>query len=40
MNWCNTCILPDTRPNLFIPKNGKCNACEMHEKKKSYRLGL
>ena len=34
MNWCKTCILPDTRPNLFIPKNGKCNACEMHEKKK------
>ena len=33
MKWCNSCLLPDTRPNLFIKDDGKCNACHMHKKK-------
>jgi N-acetyl sugar amidotransferase len=27
MNWCDTCVLPDTRPNLVIGADGTCNAC-------------
>ena len=27
MIFCNSCILPNTRPNLIIDKNGLCNAC-------------
>ena len=25
MNYCQTCILPDTRPNIQFDSNGKCN---------------
>ena len=28
INWCNNCVLPDTRPNLEILKDGMCNACK------------
>lgn len=34
INWCNYCVLPDTRPNLEILKDGICNACKIHLKKK------
>jgi len=27
MKYCKNCILPDTRPNLIIGKEGICNAC-------------
>jgi len=27
LRYCNSCILPDTRPNLVIGADGKCNAC-------------
>lgn len=30
MNYCNSCILPNTRPNLYILPNGKCTACNSH----------
>jgi N-acetyl sugar amidotransferase len=30
MKYCNSCILPDTRPNLLIDDNGVCNACQNH----------
>lgn len=33
MKWCNSCVLPDTRPNLFIQDNGICNACNLHRSK-------
>ncbi len=33
MKYCNNCILPNTRPNLTINKNGVCNACESHNTK-------
>ncbi len=34
INWCNNCVLPDTRPNLEILKDGMCNACRFHISKK------
>lgn len=34
MRWCQSCVLPDTRPNLRIEEDGRCNACHAHETKK------
>ena len=31
MNYCNRCILPDSRPNLEIGPDGVCNACKSHD---------
>jgi N-acetyl sugar amidotransferase len=33
ITWCKNCILPNTRPNIFINHNGICNACENHNAK-------
>ncbi len=33
MRYCRSCILPDTRPNLIIGKDGVCNACKSHRTK-------
>lgn len=33
MKWCASCVLPDTRPNLRIEADGRCNACHAHERK-------
>lgn len=27
MRWCQSCVLPDTRPSLVIGGDGVCNAC-------------
>ena len=35
IKWCKNCVLPDTRPNLFILNDGKCNACKFHEVRKN-----
>jgi N-acetyl sugar amidotransferase len=35
IRFCSKCILPDTRPNLYINNNGICNACISHEQKPS-----
>ena len=35
MQWCKKCILPSTRPNLAISRDGVCNACHGHIAKKS-----
>lgn len=35
MKWCQSCILPDTRPNLMIGTDGICNACTSHGSKPS-----
>lgn len=35
MKYCNYCILPDTRPNLVILEDGKCNACHSWNQKKN-----
>jgi N-acetyl sugar amidotransferase len=31
MKYCNSCILPDTRPNLVIDDSGICNACNTYD---------
>ena len=28
MKYCQTCVLPETRPNLIIEEDGVCNACK------------
>ena len=28
MQWCRSCVLPDSRPNLTINSDGVCSACE------------
>lgn len=33
MRYCRSCVLPDTRPNLVIGKDGMCNACASHRGK-------
>lgn len=33
MRFCRSCVLPDTRPNLTIGKDGVCNACHAHRTK-------
>ncbi len=33
MKWCAECVLPDTRPNLRIEEDGRCNACHAHATK-------
>ena len=30
MKWCQSCVLPDSRPNLIISDDGVCNACRSH----------
>ena len=32
--WCKNCLLPNSRPNLIIEKNGNCSACNNHTIKK------
>ena len=34
MQWCSKCILPDTRPNIYLNSKGICNACLNHNTKK------
>lgn len=33
MKWCNSCLLPDTRPNLILGPDGICYACKSHGSK-------
>ena len=34
MNYCKNCVLPDTRPNLYLDEKGVCNACNESLNKK------
>jgi N-acetyl sugar amidotransferase len=34
MKWCQSCVLPDSRPNLVINDDGICNACKSSGKRK------
>ena len=27
MDYCKNCILPNTKPGVFLDENGLCNAC-------------
>jgi len=33
MQYCNRCILPDTRPGIVIDEQGVCSACRGHDDK-------
>jgi N-acetyl sugar amidotransferase len=35
LNYCKFCILPDTRPNLFLNEEGMCNACFEYSRRPS-----
>ena len=35
IKWGVKCVLPNTRPNLIIDKDGVCNACKFHDKKRA-----
>ena len=37
IKWCQNCILPNSRPNIIINKNGICNACEFSLNKKKIK---
>ncbi len=39
MKWCCSCVLPDSRPNLRIEADGRCNACRSHGTKRSIDWG-
>ena len=34
MNYCKRCIMPDTRPDQYLGKDGVCNACLSFEYQK------
>ena len=38
MNYCKNCVLPDTRPNLYLDEKGVCNACNESLNKKKNKL--
>ncbi|MGE5417649.1 MAG: N-acetyl sugar amidotransferase [Acidobacteriota bacterium] len=33
MRYCSNCVLPDTRPGIYIREDGICNACAGHDLK-------
>lgn len=39
MIYCNKCILPNTRPNIYILANGICSACDynLHKEKVNWK---
>jgi N-acetyl sugar amidotransferase len=34
MNYCSRCVMPDTKPDLYLDADGVCNACRSFEKRK------
>lgn len=34
MKYCTRCVMPDTKPDLFLDDEGVCNACRSFEKRK------
>ena len=36
MKYCRKCIIPDTRPNVFILSDGVCTACNSFDLKKKF----
>lgn len=36
MQYCQNCVLPNTRPNLIIMEDGCCNACHSSRQKELY----
>ncbi len=40
MKYCKRCVMPDTKPDLFLDDNGICNACRSYEKQKEINWEL
>ena len=34
LTYCNRCVMPDTKPDLFLDTDGICNACRSYEQRK------
>ena len=35
IKYCRRCVMPETKPDLFIDEEGVCNACRSFEQRKS-----
>jgi N-acetyl sugar amidotransferase len=35
MRWCESCVLPDTRPGIEIYADGVCSACRTHHERRT-----
>lgn len=35
MNYCNHCLMPDTKPDLLFDNEGVCSACRNYESRES-----
>jgi len=33
MEYCKTCVMPDTKPGVWLDENGRCNACRTSDQK-------
>ena len=40
MKYCTRCVMPDTKPDLYLDEEGVCNACRSFEKRKEIDWGL
>lgn len=39
LTYCKNCIMPDTKPDLFLDEEGVCNACRSYERRKEVDWG-
>lgn len=39
MKYCSRCVMPDTKPGVYIDADGVCSACRSVERKKSINWG-
>ncbi|HBC75174.1 MAG TPA: N-acetyl sugar amidotransferase [Candidatus Wallbacteria bacterium] len=40
MRYCTRCVMPDTKPDLFLDEEGVCSACRSFEKRKEVNWDL
>ena len=33
LNYCRSCVMPDTKPDLYLDEEGICNACRSYEQR-------
>ena len=33
IHYCKRCVMPDTKPDLYLDDEGICNACRSYEKR-------
>lgn len=39
LTYCKHCVMPDTKPDLYLDSEGVCNACRNYEKRKKVDWG-